>query len=60
MAQIVSYVHLWREETGGGRPVDYLKWLAKSWEAYKTSRIDAGEGTWLAFDMWMLLRKNRK
>ena len=36
----VSYVHIWRAATGGGRPVDYLRWLAAMWEHYRTATHD--------------------
>lgn len=29
-----SPIHIWRAVTGGGKPVDYLRWLASQWEIY--------------------------
>lgn len=31
---VASPVHVWRHLTGGGRPVDYLNWLAAKYEQY--------------------------
>lgn len=56
----MSYVHVWRQLTGGGLPVDYLRWLSAMWEQYvhDPSTHVAGE-TWyiteqrLRFHEWM-------
>lgn len=29
-----SAVHIWREVSGGGRPVEYLRWLSAQWEIF--------------------------
>ncbi len=31
---VASPVHVWRELTGGGRPVDYLNWLSAKYEQF--------------------------
>lgn len=29
-----SAIHIWKAATGGGRPVDYLRWLSAMWELF--------------------------
>lgn len=34
----MSRAHIWRATTGGGLPVDYLRWLSAMWERYDGER----------------------
>lgn len=47
---MISRVHIWKAATGGGLPVDYLRWLAAMWEQYLCH--DGPE----SFDDWLVAK----
>lgn len=53
MTPEISPVHIWRATTGGGLPVDYLRWLASQWELYE-SEPPSGAGQ--EFNEWLAAR----
>lgn len=56
----VSPVHIWRELTGGGLPVEFLKWLAAQWEMWGGTTDEGREARWLRDDHPGDYRANRQ
>lgn len=50
----ISRVQIWIKATGGGLPVDYLRWLSALWEQYRHDAL--ASATREGFDQWLVAR----
>lgn len=50
---MIDRASVWRQVTGGGRVVDFLRWLAAQWELYVEDQ-DQQEAR--PFDEWLVAR----
>jgi hypothetical protein len=57
----IDKVNIWFDLTGGGKPVEYLRWLAAMWEQYAVwyrAEGDHRQPPRDQFDEWLVGRLN--